>query len=165
MTTPTTTPGTLGRARARIAATPPTNERSLPRRAPRGSLLASLLATAVVALAAAGAQADPHPDHRPTYKVTADLDGRTTPAKGDFTTIEREDFLRKGQRVPVICQANGGLAYGSRLWDLVSSAGDTLFVPDRFIKTGTNGRAPEIRRCTKRDLKKVTGSPPPTNHP
>ena len=102
MTTPTTTPGTLGCARPRIAATPPTNERPLPRRAPRGSLLASLLATAVVALAVAGAQADPHPDHRPTYKVTADLDGRTTPAKGDFTTIEREDFLRKGQRVPVI---------------------------------------------------------------
>src|SRR6266540_3586790 len=116
MTIPTTTSGALGRVRSRIAPIPATNARSLTCRVARGALLAAMLATVVAALAgalaAAGARADPHPDHRPTYKVTADLDGRATPAKGDHTTIVAEDFLRKGQRVPVICQANGGLAYG-----------------------------------------------------
>lgn len=57
-----------------------------------------------------------------------------------------------GQRVHIECQAYGEEAYGSRLWDLVSEIGRpafTKFVPDRFIRTGTSGRAEEIRRCGK----------------
>jgi hypothetical protein len=119
----------------------------------RGPLLAALLSTAAVALTGAvgapSAQAGPPPDPPRTYKVTADVDGRLTTTKNDIAT---SDFLRKRQRVPVECQKYGGLAYGSRLWDLVSNGGETLFVPDRFIKTGTNGRAPEIRPCTSQDL-------------
>jgi hypothetical protein len=153
MTIPTTTPGRLGRVRTWITASLPTNERSPARRFARGSVLAALLASAAVALtsalAAPGAQAGPPPDPPRTYKVTADLDGRLTPTKDD---IVASDFLRKRQRVPVECQKYGGPAYGSRLWDLVSNGGETLFVPDRFIKTGTNGRAPEIRSCTDQDL-------------
>jgi hypothetical protein len=112
----------------------------------RGLSLAALLVAA--AMTAPAAQAGPPPDPPRTYKVTADLDGRATPRKGDIYTT---DFLRKGQRVQVECQKYGGAAYGSRLWDLVSSGGETLFVPDRFIKTGTDGRAPDIRPCTSQD--------------
>jgi LmbE family N-acetylglucosaminyl deacetylase len=145
MTDTTTTSGALDRVRAWTAA-----------------VLATALVALTGALATPAAEAEPHPDHRPTYTVTADLDGRATPARGEEAIVE-EDFLRKGQAVPVICQASGDRAYGSRIWDLVSNDGDTYFVPDRFIKTGTDGRAPEIRRCTKKDLKRVTR--PPTPYP
>jgi hypothetical protein len=154
-----TTPGMLGRVRARITATPPTSAR----RVVRGSLLAALLATAAVALtgslAAPGAEAAPAPDGARTYKVTADLDGRLSPILSDTVIV---DFVRKGERVPIECQKYGGPAYGSRLWDLVfrKYPGDATFdeswarlwVPDRFVKTGTNGRSPEIRRCDDQDV-------------
>ena len=130
-----------------------------------------MLVTAVVGLAGAqAAQAKPHPDHRPTYPVTADLDGRVTPNTGE-EAIAEEDFLRKGQEVPVICQKTGDSIYGSSIWDLVSDDGDTYFVPDRYIKTGTDGPAPELRTCTKKDLAKVTRPPesvpaqPSLSHP
>jgi hypothetical protein len=130
--------------------------------------LAALLTTAAIALTgtfgAAAAKAEPHPDHRPTYEVSANLDGRSLPAKGATAMV---DFLHDGQEVPVICQKYGGSAYGSKLWDLVSDGGWTLFVPDRFIKTGTDGRAPDIKYCGKSDLRKVKAPPtpfPPT-HP
>ena len=126
-----------------------------------------MLVTAAVGLAGAqAAQAKPHPDHRPTYPVTADLDGRVTPNTGE-EAIAEEDFLRKGQEVPVICQKSGDSIYGSSIWDLVSDDGDTYFVPDRYIKTGTDGPAPELRTCTKKDLAKVTRPPDPypPNHP
>jgi len=132
----------------------------------RGPLVA-LLALAAVALAGVpAAQAVPHPDNRPTYPVTADLDGRTEPERGE-EAIAEEDFLRKGRRVRVICQAAGERIYGSRLWDMVSAGGDTYYVPDRYIRTGTDGRAEEIRRCTGKDDDKVTRppSPYPPNHP
>ncbi len=129
-------------------------------------LVAALLAIAAAAVGAPAAQAAPHPDHRPTYEVTADLDGRSTPKMGE-EAIEEEDFLRKGQEVPVVCQTYGDRAYGSRLWDIVSDDGDTYYVPDRYIRTGTDGRSPDIRRCTKKDRDKVTESPSPypPSHP
>jgi hypothetical protein len=108
MTIPSTTPGRLGRVRAS-----------------RMSLFAALLATAAIALtgalAVAGAQAAQPPQPR-TYKVTANVDGRETPNKA---TVRVSDFLLKGERVEVECQRYGGLAYGSRLWDLVTRGAST----------------------------------------
>jgi hypothetical protein len=128
MTIPTPTPGALGRARTWIAA---------------------LLACVTVGLTAVDAQAA-QPDPPRTYEVTADLDGRLSPLNRPGTIVA-VDFLLERQRVTVECQKYGDRAYGSRLWDLVSSRRRTLYVPDRFIKTGTNGRAPEIRKCGLQD--------------
>jgi hypothetical protein len=93
MTIPSTTPGGLGRVRAWIS---------------RTSLLAALLATATVAvsgaLAAANAQAARPPDGPRTYKVTAHVDGRSTPSKGN---VEAVDFLLQGQQVPIECLQDG----------------------------------------------------------
>jgi hypothetical protein len=113
--------------------------------------LASAALALTGALTAVSAQAAPPPDPDPqrTYEVTADLDARLSPRKNDIFIT---DWLKDGQRVHIECQAYGEPAYGSRIWDLVSEIGRpafTKFVPDRFIKTGTSGRAPEIRRCGK----------------
>jgi hypothetical protein len=134
MTTPSLTPSKLSRV-------------------VNGSLLSGLLATAAIALTGAGAaapaQAGPPPDGPRTYKVTADLDGRASPSrKGHVAAV---NFLQKNERTSVECQEYGGSAYGSRLWDLVSKDGMQLYVPDRFIKTGTSGRAPDIRACDSED--------------
>jgi hypothetical protein len=112
--------------------------------------IAALLACATVGLTAVDAQAAQPPDPPRTYKVTADLDGRLSPINRPGAIVA-VDFLLERQRVPVECQKYGDRAYGSRLWDLVSSRRRTLFVPDRFIKTGTNGRAPQIRKCSDQD--------------
>ena len=130
----------------------------------RRTLLAAPLAAAAVAVAGAlgppGAQAKPHPDHRPTYEVTADLDGRKAPERGASV---KEDFLHDGNQVRVICQTSGDRVYGSRIWDLVPRGRLTLFVPDRFIRTETDGFSPVIGRCTAADLDRVTAPPQP--HP
>jgi hypothetical protein len=122
-----------------------------PGRIARASLLAALLATAAVALsgafATAGAQAAEPPQPR-TFRVTADLDGHLTP---NMSNVAAVDFLLKNQQVQIECQRYGQRAYGSRLWDLVKRGANTLFVTDRFIKTGTNGRAPGVRRCDLQD--------------
>ena len=128
MTIPTPTPGALSRVRTCIAA---------------------LLACATVGLTAVDAQAA-QPDPPRTYEVTADLDGRLSPTNRPGAIVA-VDFLHERQQVSIECQKYGDRAYGSRLWDLVSSRRRTLFVPDRFIKTGTNGRAPEIRKCGLQD--------------
>jgi len=128
MTIPTPTPGALSRVRTWIAA---------------------LLACATVGLSAVDAQAA-QPDPPRTYEVTADLDGRTAPVNRPGA-IAAVNFLLERQRVPIECQMYGDRAYGSRLWDLVSSRRRRLFVPDRFIKTATSGRAPQIRKCSGQD--------------
>jgi hypothetical protein len=128
MTIPTPTLGALSRVRTWIAA---------------------LLACATVGLTAVDAQAA-QPDPPRTYKVTADLDGRLSPLNRPGVIVA-VNFLHERERVQIECQKYGDRAYGSRLWDLVSSDRRTLFVPDRFIKTGTSGRAPEIRKCGDQD--------------
>jgi peptidoglycan DL-endopeptidase RipA len=142
MTNLSTTPGTLARSRAWMT-----------------KIVVALLAAAAVALAGATTAPDSPAAEPPaprTYEVTADLDGRLAPTRS--SPIPAVNFLEDGQRVPVECQTYGERLYGSRLWDLITSRGRTLYVPDRFIKTGTDGRAPEIRRCTSED--RVDTTPP-----
>jgi hypothetical protein len=117
-----------------------------PARNPAGDRAVALTGT----LAAPRADAAQPPPGPRTYKVTADLDGRVG-AVNRPSAIAAVDFLLEGQRVPIECQMYGDRAYGSKLWDLVTSRRRTLYVPDRFIQTHTNGRAPEIRRCTDQD--------------
>lgn len=156
MTLPRNTPGGLGRVRALIKAILPTREHSLPRQAARATLLAAALAAAVALTGAAvgsDSQAAPPPDGPRMYKATADLDGRYTPNKSNVAAV---DFVKKNEWVEIECQKYGGPAYGSRLWDLVTnhnidSPRDTYFVPDRFIKTGSDGRVPGIRGCDWQD--------------
>ena len=170
MTLPTTTPAMLGRVRAWIATTPPSNERSMTLRVARGSL-AALLAIAAVALtgslATAGAQAATHPDDRSTSKSSARdcaektailvktrgrwrcqnmymarvaLDGRKHP--NDSRRGADINMLRAGEWVNIRCQITGA---GGRLYDRV---GD-YFVPDEYMRTLYTGRIPGAPTCRK----------------
>lgn len=75
-----------------------------------------------------------------SYEVLANLDGRRTPRLADRAVV---DHLRAGERVRIECQTSGELAYGSRVWDRVRG----LYVPDKYIRTGTTGFLPGAPRC------------------
>ncbi len=75
------------------------------------------------------------------FAATQNLDGRLTKDVNDHTYPDR---YRKGQIIDVLCQAEGGRAYGSALWDLTS---ENLWVPDKYVKTGTDGRAAGVPDC------------------
>ena len=170
MTIPTT-PGKLGRVRARITKTLASNERPIRRRVARRSLLAALSAIAVVALtgalAAPGAQAAAHPDDRSTSKATAatcpDDDAILVKTKGrwrcrnmymarvaldgrkhphDSRRGAKINMLRAGEWDQIPCQITGA---GGRLYDRV---GD-YFVPDEYMRTFYTGRIPGAPTCRK----------------
>jgi hypothetical protein len=171
MTVPTTTPGTLGRVRAWITKTPPSNGHSMTRPVARGSLLAALPAIAAVALtgalATSGAQAAAHPDDRSTYKATAaecgdDVIFVRRPGPWNYcrnlymarVALDGRkhpndsrrggdiNYLRAGEWVAIRCQITGA---GGRLYDRV---GD-YFVPDEYMRTFYTGRIPGAPTCRK----------------
>jgi hypothetical protein len=120
-----------------------------------GALVATLVLTGFGAVVAAPAFAADRPPEQRGYPATADLDGRDAP---ELNATYIYNFVNKGDSVHVVCQTTGGPAYGSRIWDLVASGpGDPTttghkFVPDRFIKTGTDGFSDEIPRCSKTEI-------------
>ena len=168
MTIPTT-PGTLGRVRAWISKTPPSNGRSMTRRVARGSLLTALLAIAAVALtgalAGAGAHAATHPADRSASKSSAGDCAEKTPIlvktrgrwrcqnmymarvaldgrkhPNDSRRGADINMLRAGEWVNIRCQITGA---GGRLYDRV---GD-YFVPDEYMRTLYTGRIPGAPTC------------------
>jgi hypothetical protein len=118
-----------------------------------GAAAMALVLTGLGSAVATPAFAEPHPDND-TFLVTATVDGRLKPAP-EMPEAEgiRTDFLEEGQYVRISCQQVGEQAYGSKIWDLVAFDGSELFVPDRFIKTGTDGSL--NRPCTAEDLRRA----------
>src|SRR5262249_1209256 len=77
------------------------------------------------------------------YPATADLNGRGGPSLG--ARVVEENMYRKGERVVIVCQIAGSLAYGSKIWDKTD---DGVYVPDAYVKTGVeNNFVPGIARC------------------
>ncbi|WP_051450547.1 NlpC/P60 family protein [Actinospica robiniae] len=77
------------------------------------------------------------------FPATSDLDGRQTPSLSGVV-VQVNEYL-SGSEVPVVCQATGGSAYGSTIWDETS---DGVWVTDVYVKTGASGFAPGVPRCT-----------------
>jgi len=125
----------------------------LKKRVLTGAAAVALVLTGLGSAVAAPAVAEPHPDNE-KFLVTATVDGRLKPAP-EMPEAEgiRTDFLTEGQYVRISCQQVGKQAYGSKIWDLVAFDGSELFVPDRFIKTGTDGSLD--RPCTAEDLRRA----------
>jgi hypothetical protein len=104
-----------------------------------------VLVFAFALMAAAPASADPVTSLRPwapgnTYLVTENVDGRTQPTVEPRAVV---DYLRQGQWVAIECQVAGELAYGGVVWDRVGG----LYVPDRYLKTYTDGFLDGAPRC------------------
>ncbi|MCW2913613.1 MAG: Cell wall-associated NlpC family hydrolase [Actinomycetia bacterium] len=74
------------------------------------------------------------------YRTTTDLSGRT--AKRLSATTKK--VYKKGSSVTIKCQAYGQYAYGSYIWDKTS---DSLWVTDKYLKTGHDGFIPGLTRC------------------
>ncbi len=115
----------------------------------------ALMLTGLGSAVATPAFAKERPPEQRGYTATADLDGRERPAL-DATYIH--NFVNVGDSVRVVCQTTGQSAYGSKIWDLVAApAGDPTitghkFVPDAFIRTGTDGFSGEIPRCSDTEI-------------
>jgi cell wall-associated NlpC family hydrolase len=77
------------------------------------------------------------------FPATADLDGRNAPSLS-AAVLEVNQYL-SGSQVPVVCQATGGSAYGSTIWDKTR---DGVWVPDAYVKTGSSGFASGVPQCT-----------------
>jgi hypothetical protein len=177
MTVPITTPGTLGRVRAWITKSPPSNERSMTRRVARGSLLAALPAIAAVALtgalATAGAQAAVHPDDRSTLKATAAEDcgdkraifvetrGRWRcqnlyMARATLDARKQPGESRRGARINAI-KAGEFITISCQVYAYDKNTGERLglydglpggeFIPDKYVRTFYTGRIPGAPVC------------------
>ncbi len=85
-----------------------------------------------------------------TYLARVDLDGRAAPK---LKPVARVNHVRAGQWVRITCQTTGQLAYGSTVWTKVNG----LFVPDKYLKTYTDGFIPGVPRCGS----STTPPPPP----
>lgn len=125
-----------------------------------GAAVTALVLTGLGSAVATPAFAKERPPGQPGYTATADLDGRDAP---ELNTTYIYNFVDEGDSVRVICQTAGQSAYGSKIWDLVASppGGPTVtghkFVPDRFVKTGTDGFSDEIPRCTETEIELAKG--------
>ena len=76
------------------------------------------------------------------FPATADLDGRQSPSLS--AAVVQVNAYLSGEQVPVVCQATGGSAYGSTIWD---KTGDGLWVTDVYVRTGYSGFDPNLPKC------------------
>ncbi|SDY44647.1 hypothetical protein SAMN05421504_105578 [Amycolatopsis xylanica] len=88
-----------------------------------------------------------------SFPAKADLNGRAN--KGDAATAPGSvaDKYKEGASVPVVCQATAG----DEIWDKTS---DNLWVPDEYVKTGTEGFVSGLPHCDTDGLK-----PPSSTNP
>ncbi len=129
---------------------------------PRRLLLAAAVAAAGSTFGAASAHAAhvtaPGPWKASNqYQAQADLNGRVAPR---VNAIGQVNHVRKGQWIYVRCQVLGEEAYGSRLW-IKTARGQ--YVPDRYVKTYTDGFIPGVPRCTEPQAPAPTPAPGPTD--
>lgn len=90
-----------------------------------------------------------------SFPAKVDLNGRKK--KGDAATAPGSvvDRYGAGRQVPVKCQA---LAESGTIWDFTT---DNLWVPDNYVKTGTDGFVQGLPRCDTDGIE--PGQAPPGN--
>jgi len=75
-----------------------------------------------------------------SFPAKVDINGRKMIGQPADAPGHEENAYKAGEDVPVRCQAGSG----GEIWDLTS---DGWWVPDTYVKTGTDGYAPGIDRC------------------
>lgn len=81
-----------------------------------------------------------HADDVHNFPAKEDLNGRVHMGEQANAPGHVENQYRKGQNVPVVCQAESAAG----IWDKTS---DNTWVPDTFVQTKTDGRAPGVPDC------------------
>ncbi len=61
--------------------------------------------------------------------------------------MAKVNFRHQGDWVKIQCQTTGENAYGSNVWDKVGG----LYVPDKYVKTFTDGMLKGVPRCSQHD--------------
>jgi cell wall-associated NlpC family hydrolase len=77
------------------------------------------------------------------FIASQDLNGRNAPNLS--AEVVQANMYLSGHHVPVVCQATGGSAYGSTVWDKTI---DGVWVTDAYVKTGYTGFDPNLPRCS-----------------
>src|SRR4051794_28456379 len=129
---------------------------SLPLRRSGAALVLALVSTLALA---PGASANKVQSLKPwkadnRYLVTANLDGRALP---QLQPVAKKNFRHQGDWVRIECQTAGENAYGSNIWDKV----DGLYVPDKYVKTYTEGMLKGVPSCGDHDPTPPPPPPPP----
>lgn len=78
-----------------------------------------------------------------SFPAMTNLAGRVSPSLSAYNAVP--NAYLNGEKVPVVCQASGGSAYGSTIWDFTA---DNLWVTDYYVNTGSNTWASGVPRCT-----------------
>ncbi|WP_265445939.1 CHAP domain-containing protein [Flexivirga meconopsidis] len=110
----------------------------LTKTARRATSLAIAAATLTGALTAAGGTAGA--DQVTNFPAKVDLNGRLNIGEPADAPGHIENQYLQGAQVPVVCQQFAG----ADLWDKTA---DNTWVPDKYLTTGTDGRAPGVPDC------------------
>jgi len=104
------------------------------------------LAAAALAVAGSGAWfAVGAPDASAATTFTAKVNLNARDAASLDANVVKVDMYLAGKPVNVTCQDRGGMAYGSTIWDKTT---ENVWVPDAYVKTGSDGWAPGVPRCS-----------------
>jgi len=76
-----------------------------------------------------------------SFPAKVDINGRKRIGQPADAPGHKENAYKVGQMVPVKCQAG----YNGAIWDLTT---DGWWVPDTYVKTGTDDFAPGVARCS-----------------
>ncbi|HVK21188.1 MAG TPA: C40 family peptidase [Actinokineospora sp.] len=74
------------------------------------------------------------------YPAKVDINGRKKKGQDANAPGHKYNAYKKGDLVPVKCQSSAG----GEIWDYTT---DGWWVPDKYVKTGTDGWAPGVPRC------------------
>lgn len=80
-----------------------------------------------------------------SFPAKVDINGRKHIGDAANAAGSKEDAYKKGDKVPVRCQATDD---DGSLWIYTK---DKYWVPDKFVKTGTDGYANGVRHCKNDD--------------
>ncbi|MBC6451571.1 NlpC/P60 family protein [Actinokineospora xionganensis] len=75
-----------------------------------------------------------------SFPAKVAINGRKKIGQDANAPGHKYDAYKAGQMVPIKCQAK----HGSEVWDYTT---DGWWVPDKYVKTGTDGFAPGVARC------------------
>ncbi|WP_265445940.1 C40 family peptidase [Flexivirga meconopsidis] len=113
---------------------------SRPRRRLRRGICGVALVSALAGVGAVSTGGAAHAADSHDFPAKVDLNGRLNIGEPADAPGHIENQYLQGTQVPVVCQQFAG----ADLWDKTA---DNTWVPDKYLTTGTDGRAPGVPDC------------------